>query len=228
MLLSIKNLIPRFIKEIIQNSYSRYKYSVYIGRGGHVHNVELESNCSIGEYSSFTASKMGLASYIGNNSDIRFTEIGRFCAIGDSVRICLGNHPSHTFVSMHPCFYSLEGNSIPSFARKQIFEEHKYVDNEDKYVCKIGNDVWIGNNVSILDGIIIGDGAIIGTGAVVTKNVEPYSIVGGIPSKIIKYRFSAEQIKFLLNFKWWDRDEKWLIEHSNLFANIDKMIEFFE
>ena len=116
MLSSIKNLIPRPIKEIIQNSYSKYKYSVYIGRGAHVHNVELEANCSIGDYSSLTASKMGLASYIGTNSDIRFTEIGRYCAIGDSVRICLGNHPSHTIVSIHPCFYSLEGNSTPSFS----------------------------------------------------------------------------------------------------------------
>jgi virginiamycin A acetyltransferase len=72
----------------------------------------------------------------------------------------------------------------------------------------IGNDVWIGHNVTIMPGVVIGDGAIIATNATVTKNVAPYTIVGGNPATIIKKRFSEEQINRLLQVKWWD----WSIE----------------
>ena len=68
-------------------------------------------------------------------------------------------------------------------------------------MTEIGNDVWIGNNVTIKYGVKIGDGAIIGSGAVVTKDVEPYSIVGGVPAKIIKYRFRPDEIEFLEKFQ---------------------------
>lgn len=67
-----------------------------------------------------------------------------------------------------------------------------------------GNDVWIGANCIILDGLTIDDGAVIAAGAVVTKNVPPYAIVGGNPARIIKYRFTPEQIRALLEIKWWD------------------------
>ena len=72
----------------------------------------------------------------------------------------------------------------------------------------IGNDVWIGANVSILPGVYIGDGAVIAAGAVVTKDVEPYAIVGGVPAKVIRYRFSPKEIYILLKIKWWD----WSVE----------------
>jgi hypothetical protein len=68
----------------------------------------------------------------------------------------------------------------------------------------IGNDVWIGRNVIVMDGITIGDGAIIAAGATVTHDVPPYAIVGGVPAKIIRYRFSSEIIAALLETKWWD------------------------
>lgn len=94
----------------------------------------------------------------------------------------------------------------------------------------IGNDVWIGNNVCIKQGITIGDGAIIATGAVVTKNVLPYTIYGGVPAKLIKKRFTDEQIEELLKIKWWD----WNIEKiklatiNNDFDNIDSFIKKYK
>ncbi len=88
-------------------------------------------------------------------------------------------------------------------------------------MLKIGNDVWIGANVLILDGVTIGNGAIIAAGAVVTKDVPPYAVVGGVPAKIIKYRFNKEEIDFLEQLKWWEKDEKWLTEYGKYFNNVE-------
>jgi acetyltransferase-like isoleucine patch superfamily enzyme len=224
----IKQFVPYFVKRFLQNIYPRLKYGMSIGSGSHVHKVFLESDCKISQSSMLAASVMGRASYIGDNSTISAAKIGRYCTIGNFVNICLGNHPSHDFVSIHPCFYSLDGNSTPSYVEKQLFQEHRFIDEDKKYVCIVGNDVWIGNNVNILDGITIGDGAIIGTGAVVTCDVEPYSIVGGIPAKIIAYRFDKKEIAFLQDLKWWNLDESWLRENAELFSDIKRMMNFFE
>jgi acetyltransferase-like isoleucine patch superfamily enzyme len=226
MLKYIKLFIPYFVKRRLQNIYSRLKYDISIGRGSHVHKAILESDCKISESSKLMSSTMGRASYIGDNSIISCAKIGRYCSIGNFVNICLGNHPSHDFVSMHPCFYSLNGNSTSSYIKKQLFQEHEFIDEDGKYVCVIGNDVWIGNHVSILDGVTIGDGAIIGTGAVVTHDVEPYSIVGGVPAKVISYRFKKKEIEFLIDLKWWNRDEDWLRENAELFSNVKKIMSY--
>ena len=88
----------------------------------------------------------------------------------------------------------------------------------------IGNDVWIGLNVIIMRGVVIGDGAVVAAGSIVTSNVEPYSIVAGIPAKHIRFRFSDYQIRKLKEIKWWDWEENKIKENVELFYSIDAFI----
>jgi acetyltransferase-like isoleucine patch superfamily enzyme len=122
-------------------------------------------------------------------------------------------------VSTHPIFYSTKAQAGITFADRDYFEERKPI--------KIGNDVFIGANVIVLDGVTIGDGAIIAAGAVVTKNVPPYSIYGGVPAKLIRYRFEQETIDFLVNFQWWNKDREWLKNNFKYFHNIKEFFEEF-
>ena len=96
---------------------------------------------------------------------------------------------------------------------------------EDEYSIIIGNDVWIGDNVLIFEGIRIGDGAIIAAGAVVTKDVDPYAIVGGVPAKLIRKRFTQDQIDFLRAFKWWNKPESWIKSNVEDFTNIEVFMQ---
>lgn len=87
--------------------------------------------------------------------------------------------------------------------------------------------MWIGSRVLIVGGVTIGDGAVVLTGAVVTKDVPPYAIVGGVPAKIIRYRYDEETVKFMLRIKWWNMPEKWLKENWRLLNDMDKLKTYF-
>ena len=97
-----------------------------------------------------------------------------------------------------------------------------------KYSILIGNDVWIGANVYLMDGVMVGDGAIIASNALVTKDVPPYAIVGGVPAKVIKKRFEEDKIDFLLDFKWWEREESWIRNNAEKFTNIENFYKTFK
>lgn len=150
--------------------------------------------------------KIGYGSFIGRDCDIN-ANIGRYCSIGTNVKTITGTHPTKLYVSTHPAFYSTKKQAGFSYVDKDSFIEDIYVD-EDNHVSVIGNDVWIGSNVVILPGVHIGDGSIIAAGAVVTRDVEPYTIVGGVPARQIRKRFDDKVIEKLLKIKWWN----WPIE----------------
>ena len=133
-------------------------------------------------------------------------KIGKYCSIGYRVQIGCPEHPAF-FFSTSPLIYR------NNFMQK--FIEWPIDDYKDPVI--IGNDVWIGSNVVILQGVTIGDGAIIAAGAVVNKNVEPYSIVGGVPAKEIKKRFDKDKVERLLTSKWWDKSMNQIEEFAETF-----------
>jgi acetyltransferase-like isoleucine patch superfamily enzyme len=126
--------------------------------------------------------------------------VGSFCSIGPGTRLGgMGTHPLH-MVSTHPVFFSTRRQSGLSFAEVNEFEEYRFT--------TIGNDVWIGANALVLDGVTVGDGAVVAAGAVVTKEVPAYAIVGGVPAKVIRYRFPLADIDLLLSLKWWSQPDE--------------------
>ncbi len=141
-------------------------------------------------------SKIGFFTYVGRDSLIQNTTIGNYCSISHEFICGLGNHPIDKF-STSPLFYKAHN----TFNVHVVEQNSNY---QDYNAIEIGNDVWIGARVIVLDGVKIGNGAVIATGAVVTKDVPPYAIVGGVPAKIIKYRFDATQQDALLNSEWWN------------------------
>jgi acetyltransferase-like isoleucine patch superfamily enzyme len=141
-------------------------------------------------------SSIGAYTYVGCDSIVQNASIGAFCSIGRRVFIGLGRHPLHHF-STSPLFYRRRNTfGIPLIKEDLAFEEYESVE--------IGCDVWIGAGAMIMDGVKIGHGAIVAAGAVVTRDVEPYSIVGGVPARPLGERFGPEKVARLIEIRWWD------------------------
>lgn len=181
----------------------------------------FEGMNKLSDNSLFLNSSMGYASYVSDHSFIKNTVIGRYTCIANEVMTVAGNHPV-SFASVHPAFYS--ATQKPSYVKQSKFEDFNYLDSEKRISVEIGNDVWIGARATILEGITIGDGAVVAAGAIVTKDVPPYAIVGGVPAKIIKYRFDEETIQRLLKLKWWEKDQAWIKSHADDFDDLEKLL----
>lgn len=132
--------------------------------------------------------------------------IGKFCSIACSAKFIF-NCANHTLSS-------LSSYTFPLFFEEWELEKKDVARAWDnKGNITLGNDVWVGFEAVILSGVTIGDGAIIGARAVVTKDVEPYTIVGGVPARVIRRRFDDETIEKLLRFRWWDKDRDFIKSH---------------
>lgn len=203
----LKKLIPISIKKKlkIKQVKNRFKESeintdlispnAIIGSNSVIYEgVELKDKVVLGKYTLVNKGTLIRTAKIGN-----YTSIGPYCQIG------MPEHPVD-HMSTSPFIYN-RNRSILNLNSWSEFRETPV----------IGNDVWIGGNVVIVQGVKIGDGAIVAAGAVVTKDVEPYTIVGGVPAKFIRKRYDEKIIKHLQEMNWWDMSLDELEKHKQLF-----------
>lgn len=178
----------------------------------------IHSNCVISKKarvymkSRLNGVKMDDYSYIGKNSILHNTNIGKFTSISDCCVIGLPGHPTN-HLSTSPIFTAPFNALRETWVKENVYKAGINVE--------IGNDVWIGYGVMIPNNIKVGDGAIVAAGAVVTKDVPPYAIVGGVPAKVIKYRFSESKINKLLKMQWWDKPYEEIKKNLDLFIKVD-------
>lgn len=216
----LKNPFTIWFARLTRSKILEFKHRDKMLKIGYFSNAQ---NCTFGRYNTLydnvllSESHLGDFTYIASGTQISKTNIGKFCSIGSDSKIGLGKHPSKDFVSTHPIFFSTSGQAQITFADQNYFKEFETI--------SIGNDVWIGANVIVMDGINIGDGAIIAAGSVVTKDVPPYAISGGVPAKIIRYRFGQKQIEKLLEIKWWDMNIDFLKHNFKKFHTIDSFLQ---
>ncbi len=152
-------------------------------------------------------------------------KIGRYCSFAPNVSIGIGKHPTN-WLSTHP-FQIFRQDFFMQYPEYESISHQQKNDELKAKDIVIGDDVWVGMNVIIKDGVTIGTGAIIGAGAVVTKDVEPYAIVGGAPAKKLKMRFDKSVIKKLLKLKWWKYNLAPLKNKVD-FSNVEKAIGLIE
>ena len=170
-------------------------------------NVVTNANIEIGDYTMYNDFVQDPLDFEKNNVLYHYPinkdklKIGKFCSIACGAKFL--------FTSANHKMRSLSTYPFPIFFEEWGLDVKNICDAWDnKGDIVIGNDVWIGYEAVILSGVTIGDGAIIGSRAVVTKDVEPYTIVGGVPAKSIRKRFDDKTILKLENIRWWNWDEK--------------------
>lgn len=218
----IKHLFLYLYNRYNFNHLVRFPYSSYLS-----HRCEFEGMNVVCEHTHYYG-KMGMCSLIGNNCYLT-ADIGRFSSLGNRISQIIETHPMHEpFVTTSAMFSSLRCQTGRTFAKRQYVDEYKYYDNVREIAVRIGNDCWIGNDVCFIGGVIVSDGAVVLSRAIVTKDVPPYAIVGGIPAKVIGYRYDEETIAFLQKVQWWNKPVEWLKEHADLLCDMDKFKKYFK
>lgn len=205
------------------------RWKIYPRSQGHstvyLQNVVTDPSIEVGEYTIYDDFVHDPRDFERNNVLYHYPinherlVIGKFCSIACGAKFLFnsGNHALGSLSTyMFPIFFEEWGLPVEDIP--------KAWDNKGDIV--IGNDVWIGYEAVIMVGVTIGDGAIIGTRAVVTKDVPPYTVVGGVPAKSLRQRFDDETVKRLLALKWWDWPAEKIRRHLEDIqsGNLEKLI----
>jgi len=220
MLIFLKKMIIGFLlsakRKYNISKLSKINYTCRFDLTCQIESCEFERYVVIFEDTKLYECKVGAYSYIQSGGRIFNCEIGRFCSIASSVTIAPGIHVISR-ISTHPIFVQ-KSTPLP-----KVYAKCDNIISQKK--VKIGNDVWIGEKVVILDGVKVGNGAVIAAGAVVVKDVESYSVVGGVPARHLKYRFDEKTIKTLQQSQWWNYPDDWFEKNAELMLDVEKFIE---
>ncbi len=216
-----RSLVFPFVKMGIERrTNSIICKGVYLNKG-----TTLAGRNYIGSRAELSNVSLGYSSFISPCAVISNAEVGKYSCIGD-IKTISGRHPvKGENVSIYPAFYSTAKQFGYTYVSEDSYSERRFTDPEKGYNISIGNDVWIGFGVMITDGVRIGDGAVVGTRSLVTGDIESYAIYAGTPAKKIGQRFDDDTIAKLLELKWWDKDEAWLMEHAASFKNPGEFIK---
>jgi acetyltransferase-like isoleucine patch superfamily enzyme len=182
----------------IYYKWLKHSRHICINKYAGIQNADLENYVYLSYRSSVLNSSIGLRSSIGRNTIIRYSDIGRYCAISWNVTIGADQHPTERISGSGAFFLKQFGIVKENSSKGEVRR------------CTIGNDVLIGCNAIIISGVSVGNGAIIGAGAVVTHDVGPYEIVAGNPAVLIKKRFDDQTINKLQKIEWWNWDDELL------------------
>jgi phosphonate metabolism protein (transferase hexapeptide repeat family) len=167
--------------------------------------AEIGRRCEVLANTRVEYASLGDYSYLGENCDVADAAIGKFTAIANSVRIGAPNHPMGR-ASQHRFTYCPEYYDATTSRDRDFFADRR----GDRVI--VGNDVWIGHAAILLPGITVGDGAVIAAGAVVSRDVAPYTIVGGVPARAIRQRFPDDIAASLRRIAWWDWPDEIIFE----------------
>ena len=211
----LRGMFPDWIRQALLRARLRLKgHAMNIGPGARIDSyAEFEAGATLDAGSAIFGSKVGRWTYFGKNAFVIFSDVGAFCSIAANVVIGGGRHPTER-VTTSPQFYSA-GHDNPWGAYADGLPRR-----EELPRTSVGNDVWIGYSAVVLPGVRVGDGAVIGAGAVVTRDVEPYSVVAGVPAMGLRKRFAPDDVDWLLGLRWWDWPDARLREMRPHFSSI--------
>jgi carbonic anhydrase/acetyltransferase-like protein (isoleucine patch superfamily) len=195
----LRSLLPEGLRQTLLRARLRPRGArVGFGPGARIDTVaEFTGPATLGAGASVFGCRVGRWTYFGDHSLSIYSEIGSFCSVAPHAIIGGGRHPTGGVVTTSPLFYGSIHNPWGTFPGAV---------NRDEELPRthVGSDVWIGYNAVILPGVRVGDGAIVGAGAVVTRDVEPYAVVAGVPARPLRRRFPADEVNWLLAHRWWD------------------------